>query len=323
MWLLILLSGIASAIVTYIWSAWFLLLIPLQYYGYYSFEITTNTLVSSVVKKLPKRSSIIRNNFQIGKYFYGKWYIGYIDETESHNQMIKIFTHRDYYKELIATETPNELFAAKKNQTINITYLAKIGGFAWIRYNERKLNVSNFNLQPRQRTIIYAINNIFKKKNHLTVLVYGSPGIGKSMVPILLAKQLKGAYCNSYAPTDPGDSLEILHSSQCPCAEHPLIVVWEETDIMIKKIHENAVPGHKQATIECQDKSSYTRLMDNFDRGIYPHTILIMTSNKPKAYFDNLDTAFMRKGRINLVFNMDVVVGTKARRPRKKKQVAK
>ena len=73
---------------------------------------------------------------------------------------------------------------------------------------------------------------------HLSIILWGKPGTGKSMIPILLAKKLKASLCDTFNPTEPGDSLSRLYNTVCPTSDNPLIIVLEEYDIYIKKTME-------------------------------------------------------------------------------------
>ena len=55
-----------------------------------------------------------------------------------------------------------------------------------------------------------------------------------------------------------------------------------------------------------RDKSSWTTFLD--DMVFHPNVILILTSNTPKKELDKLDTAYIRKGRIDLFYNMDTPI---------------
>ena len=57
------------------------------------------------------------------------------------------------------------------------------------------------------------------------------------MIPTLIAKDMGGSFCDTFDPTRPGDSLSELYSKVFPSKENPLVLVFEEFDIMIEKIH--------------------------------------------------------------------------------------
>jgi Cdc6-like AAA superfamily ATPase len=84
-----------------------------------------------------------------------------------------------------------------------------------------------------------------------------------------------------------------------PTEEKPLILVLEEFDILINKIHHNLIQMHKHIPIQVKDKTSWNTLFDRIDRGLYPNLIVLLTSNVNPEYVDNLDKSYLRQGRVN------------------------
>ena len=69
-----------------------------------------------------------------------------------------------------------------------------------------------------------------------------------------------------------------------PTKESPLIVVLEEFDIIISKIHFGTITPHKSLPSNIYDKTSWNQFFDRFDRRYYPWVILVLTSNvKPEV----------------------------------------
>jgi hypothetical protein len=44
--------------------------------------------------------------------------------------------------------------------------------------------------------------------------------------------------------------------------------------------------------------------LDSIQRGMYPNIILILTSNRAPEYIHSLDPSYIRKGRVDLTFEM-------------------
>jgi hypothetical protein len=63
-----------------------------------------------------------------------------------------------------------------------------------------------------------------------TFFIHGEPGTGKSLLTLLLAKQIGAHYCDTWKPTDPGDTLSQVYSTIAPDEETPLVLVLEECD---------------------------------------------------------------------------------------------
>jgi ATP-dependent 26S proteasome regulatory subunit len=72
-------------------------------------------------------------------------------------------------------------------------------------------------------------------------------------------------------------------------------------------VHNSRIRRHRDLPISVYNKSTWTLFMDRFDREQFKNVILVMTSNKPKSYFDELDPAYLRPGRIDLVFDIEEV----------------
>jgi len=160
----------------------------------------------------------------------------------------------------------------------------------------------------------------YKKNRNAVILLHGEKGIGKSMIPILLAKEFANldvnkknldvepddivSFCDTFNPTDPGDNFITLYNTSYPTKNTPLIIVFEEVDIIIKKIHNNNIERHKNSPIMIHDKTSWNQFFDRFDRKYYPYTIIIMTTNEIPDYINKMDLSYIRDGRVNQIFHV-------------------
>jgi gluconate kinase len=156
-----------------------------------------------------------------------------------------------------------------------------------------------------QAYIVEDIMEKYKAKDRLIVFIHGVTGAGKSSIGLLLAKEMRGNYCNKFNPIEPGDNLQSMMRDidiEDLDEKPPLIVVMEEVDTMIDTIHRGAVPTHKKVTTMIRNKSSYNTFFD--DMIIHNKIIFILTSNKSKEEIDKLDTCYLRQGRINAYYTM-------------------
>jgi len=88
--------------------------------------------------------------------------------------------------------------------------------------------------------------------------------------------------------------------------ESPIVVVLEEIDILLYNIHHNKLVENPKISISVKDKSSWCSFLD--DMFLYQNIVLIMTSNKSKSEIDMMDSAYLRKGRVNLYFTMNTPI---------------
>jgi hypothetical protein len=151
---------------------------------------------------------------------------------------------------------------------------------------------------------LFYINPNFKNNNHLVACITGPPGCGKSMISILIAKQLKASIVRTFNPSDPGDTIQQMYTEILPTKEKPLVVVLDEFDIIISKIH-TGITQHKNIPIQVHNKPSWNMFFDDINLGIYQNMILIMTSNLGLFDLNKLyDSSYIRKGRIDNFYEL-------------------
>jgi len=213
---------------------------------------------------------------------------------------IYILCSKTFYKNLINTEKDDtNIESDNKNE---ITVYERHGNYFWLNYSSRVLNVESYTENENQK---YVIENILENFNrNLTVILHGKPGSGKSMIGLLLAKKLNGFFCDTFNPTEPGDDLSILYNTVIPTKSKPLILMLEEYDIMISRIHNNGIENHKHIPIQIRDKISWNNFLDKIDRGYFPNLILILTSNSHPDKITNLDPCYIRRGRVDCIFEI-------------------
>ena len=168
-------------------------------------------------------------------------------------------------------------------------------------YQSNCIDVTNLNPTENQKAIVNDIILNFNKKKHLVVAISGPSGSGKSTVGLLLAKQMKGSYVNTIDPTEPGNSLMGCYS----CAEDdPFIIVIEEFDTLIKKIHNEKCKFHNDVPTPVHNKTTWNRMLDDIDRGLFPNLIIVLTSNTDIKNIDDLDPSYLRKGRCDARYTL-------------------
>lgn len=240
-------------------------------------------------------------------YSIGFWYFMSIsfsnDDYEGHYSIWLIATEESY-KALIQEKVP--VAAENQSEPIPKTELRiydRMGSFNGCYFKERKLELPTIQPRPVQDAIIQRIKEHQAQRQHTVVYLHGPPGSGKSLVGILLTYEYKGSYCNTLKPWQPGDTLSQLYSEVEPTLESPLILVFDEFDSALLHIHEGIQP-HKNLPIQVPDKAGWNQMLDSIQRGIYPHLILILTSNKPPSFIRSLDPSYIREGRVDITVEL-------------------
>ncbi len=140
-------------------------------------------------------------------------------------------------------------------------------------------------------------------------MLHGKPGTGKSMISLLLCNDLlktksKVSYVDTFNPTDPGDSFVSLYNKILPTIESPMVLVFEECDRIVLKLHSELIQPHKHQPIQIKNKSDWNLFFDRFDRKMYPGVIIILTTNKSAHWFDEMDSSYIRERRVNHKFEI-------------------
>jgi hypothetical protein len=84
--------------------------------------------------------------------------------------------------------------------------------------------------------------------------------------------------------------------------ESPIIIVLEETDVILNAVHEESIVKHVEMPTLIHNKSSWSTFLD--DMIFYKGVILILTSNTSKEAIDFMDTSYLREGRIHKTYSM-------------------
>lgn len=282
-----------------IWSFVFL---PL---GIFNIKIQriTGQRMTRFLKKV-KFSSIWVDNQPDG-WICGYWYIGYIHKTNgTHNsgdsKDLYILCSDNFYKEHIELKQTDE-----GGKTTKITYYEREGVFWRLYYNSRPIDLPKKPILPNQKSAIHNILNKYNQQEYVRVLLYGKPGTGKSMTGQYLCQKLLETYksvsfVDTFNPFEQGDSFASMYTKINPTKESPLVIMMEEIDINIMKIHKDDVKLSEHIPIQIKNKCDWNGFLDKFDRNLYPYVVLMMTTNKSSSFFDEHDPSYMRPGRIDL-----------------------
>lgn len=129
-------------------------------------------------------------------------------------------------------------------------------------------------------------------------LITGNPGEGKSIIARILAQKMKASLCDDFELTSPGFSISNLIKTVSPTEEYPLVLLIDEYDKSLERIHKEEVEKHKWEKPPMVDKDSHNKFFDKLQD--VDNTITILTSNRPFNWFLSHDKSYIRPGRINI-----------------------
>lgn len=117
----------------------------------------------------------------------------------------------------------------------------------------------------------------------------------------MMSQKLDCFLCDIYKGNEPSSNFNEIYTRVRVSSDKPIIVVFDEVDIMISEIHESSNQTHKKYSKEIFDKTSWNTFMDKVEYGLFPYVIILMNSNKRRREIDKYDSSYLRDGRVNLV----------------------
>jgi hypothetical protein len=284
------------------WACFFLLI---RCTGIRLYVITEREVCTRIQTRAKHTSHITDNGKGYG-YSIGYWYFMEIS--------VKQHEYGDEYKIwIVATEASFKQLTIDSREHVSdssdaLVVIVRHGNFNNPWFYERKI-YGTWKARPSQLHIIKNIRALLSRKDHPHAVVYlhGPPGTGKSMIGILLAQSIHGSYCNTLRPWQPGDTIAWLWNKAEPTAEKPLVIVFDEVDTALLEIH-RGIPRDRVNPISVPDKPGWNRMLDEFNLGMYPYTVLILTSNKDPKFINDLDPSYIRKNRVDKIFELKDVV---------------
>jgi hypothetical protein len=178
------------------------------------------------------------------------------------------------------------------------------GTYVSFYYRKRSIKSLGFIPKPEQTVIMEEIKAVYQQKGRGVFFIHGPPNTGKSIIGLLLAEYYGGNYSNTFTPWQPGNVLTDLTDEIELVREKPLVVAFDEVDVALLRVHESTIPDHKNVPTLIQDKTGWNRFLDNFQRGLFPYLILLMTSNRSSEFINSLDPSYLRKGRVDAIFEL-------------------
>jgi hypothetical protein len=282
--------------------------------------------VRAVIKYLQKNTTSSEIIYQHGNSFPSGTFISptcmgfykYSGLRDSGTGEVQILTTKAMFAKMVESEKIASAFVSSKPaESLESTEFAteevrplqiysRIGEYTNLYYSALRLDVQGLEPRGQQKEIVKDICQKYSETKRGVFFIHGISGAGKSTIGLLVAKQLKGTFCHTFNPTDPGDTLHLLLRDSDPCEESPTVIVLEEINTLIRKINEGLVQKHKNITTQINNKSTYNTFFD--DLIMYKHVIIILTSNEDKPAIDALDPCYLRQGRIQGDYTMPVAL---------------
>jgi hypothetical protein len=279
---------------------WVAIFMILQFFGIKLYVVRERDVCKRIQKRLYMTSHSIEGH---GSGFaIGFWYIGHVVVSDLQNEAWFISISSSYEKLTKETNSVVSLSAPIKIDGSLIEVYERLGSFQSIWFKKRVFT-HRMRPQEEQSLVIEKLIDTFYSKSRLVAFLHGPPGTGKSILGVMLASKLNGSYCNTLRPWQPGDSLGSIYSEIEPTVSKPLVIAFDEVDTALIAIHKG-IPDHKAMPISVQNKTGWNRMLDEMNRGLYPHIIVLMTSNSGPALIDSLDSSYIRQGRVDLIIEL-------------------
>jgi len=167
----------------------------------------------------------------------------------------------------------------------------------------------DYEAYQKQSVILDAIQeNYYNNQNNIgRYLISGNVGSGKSFIAKLLAKKMNTKLTFDIKLDQPGNNINnVYFKDDIISRDKPLIILLDEWDIMIKNIHFNKSNSpHKWLITQITNKESYTTFLSE-QVLLFPYVIYIFTMNSKVKEMDELDPCYLRKGRIDMKFNLSL-----------------
>ena len=284
------------------WSFAFILL---RYVNVCIYRVTEREKVLRIQKRITNSCYYTDDDKAFG-YAVGLWYVLFL--SAENDIYAWVVTTPKCFAALILPRNESvvrPLLGAPGLNAVNdldfLTVYRRLGNYNNIWYRSATIEFKAVEPYATQLNIIEKIEAHFAAFKHTVAYIKGQPGVGKTMIGKILAQRLKGAYCNSLKPWQPGDTLDELYNEAEPSKVNPLVVAFDEVDGVIDMINKNLIPLHKNIPVSVRDKTGWNALFDMIDDGMYPYLVIVLTANESGQKNTN-DPSLLRIGRVNLKF---------------------
>jgi len=303
-----------------LWAAipWAAIFILARRYKFRIYTLNKPDECKRIQRRVQDFSSHTTDNGKGYGWAFGYWYIIHMEVDRDGDSTVWMIASEHSYNELTKDlDNDDDDEKSEENKIIlpppvvvegkNIKKLHiydRRGTYTSFYYRKRSIKSLGFVPKPEQSIIMDEIKAVYQQKGRGVFFIHGAPNTGKSIIGLLLAEYYGGNYSNTFSPWQPGNFLTDLTDEIELVREKPLIVAFDEMDVVLLRVHESTIPDHKNVPTLIQDKTGWNRFLDNFQRGLFPYLIILMTSNRSPEFISNLDPSYLRKGRVDGIFEM-------------------
>lgn len=309
-------AGFLSGILLTMWNSipWVAVFLITQFYGVRLYVLKEKAVCQRIQRRLTWSSHVADGDksygYSVGSGYFASVSIHRTDFGEHYDVWMVATTAS--YKRLIADDaapgpTGGPIGGGAQGETVkrSMTIFERVGAFTHVWFKKRSITLQAVTPRPDQDAVLRLIADHQAIRAHTVVYLYGPAGGGKSMLGPMLADRIGGSYCNTLKPWQPGDTLADLYAEAEPSATKPLVVAFDEVDVALMAIHAG-IPSHKTTPILIPDKAGWNRFLDEIDRGLYPHLVLLLTSNRTPDFIRGLDPSYIREGRVDILYEIGV-----------------
>lgn len=296
------------------WTAAFILA---RRYKFRIYTLNKPDECKRVQRRVQDFSSHTTDNGKGYGWAFGYWYIIHMEVDHDGDSSVWMIASEHSHNELTKDLDDDEEDEEVENKIIlpppvvtegknakKLHIYDRRGTYTNFYYRKRSIKSLGLMPKPEQSVIMEEIKMVYQQKGRGVFFIHGPPNTGKSIIGLLLAEYYGGNYSNTFSPWQPGNFLTDLTDEIELVREKPLIVAFDEVDVALLRVHESSIPDHKNIPTVIQDKTGWNRFLDNFQRGLFPYLIILMTSNRSSEFINSLDSSYLRKGRVDGIFEL-------------------
>ena len=299
----------------------FIVYFALNYFNYRIYQLTSKEKRNILLKKVTNYKIFCNkydeNNEPIGIIIHKSAFPHFFIFNRSyHQEFVTIICKKSFYRELNEEikikeeiDLDEEYVPYKNNSTssTHMSYMTKRGEYGYFEYGTRVVNLENMAIHKTlafydsQKQLFRDIMEFYKNNHFCKIYLSGNPGCGKTFFAYLMAHKLGCYLCDVYKGNEPSSNFNEIYTRAKVSSEKPMIVIFDEVDILISEIHNEVKTEHKKYNKEIYDKTSWNSFMDKIEYGMFPYVIILMTSNKRHREIGKFDVSYLRDGRVNII----------------------